>query len=387
MGEWKWTTYIFFVTVSFVSVILVRNAEKFAYINKADGIKKYKKMGKIYLAFTYLLLIFFCVIRNIEMYPPYIDGADIQTIDMKAYIYFFQNGLTAGWDWKKILTFNQWEPLFYSLNLLIRAFTSNYRIYWFILYSFYIICILFFITHTFNYKMEYVVIPYFIVGLLYGMCALRSCMANAICLLAFYCLQKKKNIKFIFFVLVATLFHYTAILVLPLVVVVSIGNNLRYLEREKCTCLLIIGIVCIVIMIPIGRYIISLTKYSVYLGNRMTLMGQAPLVCCTLASLIFFNDIKRKYKRLRIYVYMVFYNFLLMPFIVEFDISRISDFFLFPRLLVWTMVVGCIRERCTDDNGKRIVSMGAFIIMMIWMLKIMYDMKAYGIMPYLCSWI
>lgn len=44
MGEWKWTTYIFFVTVSFVSVILVRNAEKFAYINKADGTKKYKKM-------------------------------------------------------------------------------------------------------------------------------------------------------------------------------------------------------------------------------------------------------------------------------------------------------------------------------------------------------
>lgn len=96
---------------------------------------------------TYVILIVFCVIRNVEMYPT---NQGEYTIDMQAYIYWFENGLAPKWEWKRILTFNQSEPLFFTINLVIRKFTSNYRVYWFVLYSIYIGCFLHFIKRTFR---------------------------------------------------------------------------------------------------------------------------------------------------------------------------------------------------------------------------------------------
>ncbi len=388
MGEWKWTTFILFAGVAVVSTQLIKRAESHVYYSIYKGQKKYTSLGRIYLTLTYVLLITLCIIRNVDLYPPYIGDAQTDsTTDMQAYIYFFREGMTAGWDWKKILTFNQWEPLFYSLNLLIRAFTANHRVYWFILYTIYCVCLLYFLTHVFDRNMCYAVVPFFIVQLLYGMCALRSCIANAICLVAYVQLQRKKTVSFLVLVIAATLFHYTAIFVLPLVIVVSIGNKIKNNRREKCIALIVLFISLFVLMRPIAEYLIAQTKYSVYLGHRMTIIGQAPLICCTICSLFFYNDIKKKFSSQLTFVYMVFYNFLVMPFIVEFNISRISDFFMLPRIVVWTLVVDCATDKIVEHRYKSIVKMGAFFIMFFWMIKTIYDMKNYGIMPYLAFWI
>lgn len=382
MKNWKWTTFLLFFLIAIISTMLIKCSKKGIYFddNSSRGKSGYNTI--FYIGLAYVVLIIFCLIRNVEIYPPY-PGE--HSIDMNAYIYFFQNNLTAGWDWKKILTFNQWEPLFYTVNIIIRAFTDNYRIYWFVLYSFYLLCMLLFLFETIDGNMETVILPYFIVGLLYGMCALRSCIANAWCLLAFLNLQKNKKKKFVLYVLIATLFHYTAIVVLPLVVVIYVSKKLKSNERERCCIFVIMAFAMVFVTLPIGKYIISQTKYAVYLGNRMTLIGQAPLFCCAVMTLLFFNDIKHKYMNMMVYIYIVLYNFLMIPFIVEFNVSRISDFFLLPRLIVWTMILGCIKDRVKGIAGKRAISILAFGIMMLWMMKTIYDMKEYGIMPYLCS--
>lgn len=384
MGNWKWTTFFLFVCIALISAMLIKCSRKSIYFDEKNNKEKYGFNAIVYIGLAYVLLISFCLIRNVEMYPPY-PGE--HSIDMNAYIYFFQNGLTAGWDWKKIVTFNQWEPLFYTINIIIRAFTDNYRIYWFVLYSFYLICMLLFLSKTITRDMEVVILPFFIIGLLYGMCALRSCIANAWCLLAFLNLQKKNKTKFVVYVLIATLFHYTAIVVLPLIIVIYVCEKIKSNERVKSCILLIMAFAIVLIMLPIGKYIILQTKYAVYLGNRMTLLGQAPLFCCVVMALIFFNDIKRKHNNMMVYIYMVLYNFLMMPFIVEFNVNRISDFFLLPRLVVWTMILGCIKDRVKGIGEKRAVSMFGFMVMALWMMKSIFDMKEYGIMPYLCSWI
>ena len=378
MGKFNFFTMGLFVIIAYMTTFLVKRAEQ--YVLYKHGVKKYAAQGKCLYMCAYLVQIFFCVIHNVDMYPKYPSE---NTIDMQAYIYFFQEGLTAGWDWKKIITFNQWEPLFYSINLFIRLFTSNYRIYWFILYSIYVICLLVFTSQFFDNIRTFCIYPFFIVQLLYGMCALRNCMANAFCLLAFCFLKKEKNALFILMVILAMGCHYTAVFVLPAIIAVECGKKLGNYRREKLLTIVVIATVVANIAIPIAKIEILQTKYSVYLGQKMTLLGQMYMVCCAAAGILFLNDMKKKYPELDFLVYIVAYNCILTPLIMEFNIYRINDYFMLPRLMVWSMVIECLQDKVKGQNSKKLVAIIGGFVMFMWMIKNVYDMQGYGIMPYL----
>ena len=68
-----------------MTTFLVKRAEQ--YVLYKHGVKKYAAQGKCLYMCAYLVLIFFCVIHNVDMYPKYPSE---NTIDMQAYIYFFQ---------------------------------------------------------------------------------------------------------------------------------------------------------------------------------------------------------------------------------------------------------------------------------------------------------
>lgn len=64
-------------------------------------------------------------------------------------------------------------------------------------------------------------------------------------------------------------------------------------RREKLLTIVVIATVVANIAIPIAKIVILQTKYSVYLGQKMTLLGQMYMVCCAAAGILFLNDMKK----------------------------------------------------------------------------------------------
>ena len=118
--------------------------------------------------------------------------------------------------------------------------------------------------------------------------------------------------------------HYTAVFVLPAIIAVECGKKLGNYRREKLLIIVVIATVVANIAIPIAKIVILQTKYSVYLGQKMTLLGQMYMVGCAAAGILFLNDMKKKYPELDFLVYIVAYNCILTPLIMEFNIFRIN---------------------------------------------------------------
>lgn len=377
-GHWLWSTFLFFLLLSLTIIFLLGKAEKYAYLD-AKNQKKYTKTGKLYYFFIFIILIVFCLIRNIDLYPKY---PSLQTVDMQAYLYYFRSHNPVLWDWNAILSFNQSEPLFYTITWIIGAISLNHRFYWFVLYSFYIIAFLKFFSSTYkksNYSFFYVL---FIINLLYGMAALRSCIANAFCLFAFICMDKDKKLSAIILTFAAILCHYTAIFALPAILICW---NKKIIEIKKKYFLLatLIAIIALLLIIPSINNYINTTKYAVYLNNPMSLIGQSPLIACGILCIIYYKRIKEFFPKRMPYVLCVLYNCTLIPLIVTFDISRVSDLFFYPRILVWITLMKCIETKFKKSSDKKIFIFFIFLLVLIYLIKALYDMRELGTMPYI----
>lgn len=49
MGEWKWTTYLLFVSISLVTTLFIKKAEQYAYVSQDNNKKIYGIKGNICL--------------------------------------------------------------------------------------------------------------------------------------------------------------------------------------------------------------------------------------------------------------------------------------------------------------------------------------------------
>lgn len=87
--------------------------------------------------------------------------------------------------------------------------------------------------------------------------------------------------------------HYTAVFVLPAIIAVECGQKLGNYRREKLLIIIVAATIVANIAIPIAEIVISQTKYSVYLGQRLTLRGQMYMICCAAAGVLFLNNMKK----------------------------------------------------------------------------------------------
>ena len=82
MGKFNFFTMGLFVIIAYMTTFLVKRAEQ--YVLYKHGVKKYAAQGKCLYMCAYLVLIFFCVIHNVDMYPKYPSE---NTIDMHTLAY------------------------------------------------------------------------------------------------------------------------------------------------------------------------------------------------------------------------------------------------------------------------------------------------------------
>lgn len=153
------------------------------------------------------------------------------------------------------------EPIFYSINFLLRLFDIHYQ---------YLFVIIAFISLFFVFKtglrikhLDLVVLLYVIIFYLNSLNALRQETAVTILMYSIICLINRENKKFILFVFLASGFHYVSLLFLPLVILIRFNYNFIILTFTLVSSFILLKFNFVEILLNTG--ILVGTKYQVYL--------------------------------------------------------------------------------------------------------------------------
>lgn len=129
----------------------------------------------------------------------------------------------------ELFSMNRYEPGYNLLAWVVGLFTTNYAIFFIVLALLIFIPLAFFIyRNSENYFLSYFM---FVVLRLYdfSMNGLRQAIAMSIVLFAFEFAMEKKLWKFLTCVIIATLFHYSAIIILPIYILANIKLKKQHL--------------------------------------------------------------------------------------------------------------------------------------------------------------
>lgn len=124
------------------------------------------------------------------------------------------------------------EPLYLGLVQLLRVFTDDYRVYFFIVHALITFGIVFFIARTL--KPEHTVLPLLLVfpSWLYSLSAMRNWVAIALFLVALTFYRRNRTIAYYIFILLAMGFHASAALFLIFPPAAYVLKKLKTLPRR-----------------------------------------------------------------------------------------------------------------------------------------------------------
>lgn len=160
------------------------------------------KSRKVSFFTCFLLILILGIIRNESL-----------GVDVDAYRSYFL-GTYSNLNIKFFIGNFNYDLGYVLLNKVVRFFTNDFRIFEILVY-----CLSFGIFSTIIFKeSKFPALSFLIyIGLEFigfNMCILRQSIACALCFLAFYCLEKNKKAQYFLLVILAVLFHKTAILFL-----------------------------------------------------------------------------------------------------------------------------------------------------------------------------
>lgn len=330
-------------------------------------INQYKSpLNKIFLSLFIVFLILFVGLR-------FQVGADWYT-----YLLFYERYNYI--DLKDVI-FGM-EPGYYLLNYIgnYLGFADT------VFVNFICAAILFFFLFIFSIKLKkywlvlLICYPYFI--LVVSMGYTRQSVAIAIALWAFYLLSENKNIKFITFILLAFLFHKTAILLL-------IFLPIYYLKNEKVLSYLYCFLSMLILLFSL-RYL-TLNEESIYLGNSDVSVSSTgvivrftyhliPLFC----YIIFRKDLCNSENK-RMFILLMDYTCYLIVFLLflSFYFSTLVD--RFNLYLIFFDIFSLISVSLLLNRNKQIILITVLILfysfhMYVWFFYGNYAMKSW--IPY-----
>lgn len=227
---------IYFVLIFLISLIYIFS-------------KRYKNGDKVFLFISFLLLTFVSGLRNRCI-----------GVDTNMYVYFFEHLNTIGFNDLMNLRYEYGFSLF---SKIISLLTDNYHIYLLIVSSIINASVLNFISK--NSKNKGLSVILFILCNFYFsyMNIMRQALALSIILFSFEALKKKKKLLFAFLILLASQFHFSAIICL-----IFIFLNKIKLTKKHLPIILLTSIIFFIYGNLIFNYFCSLSpRLASYIGT------------------------------------------------------------------------------------------------------------------------
>lgn len=299
---------------------------------------------KCWFLITVLYLTVFAVLRKVDVTG--LGGTDAIT-----YVTDFRNmvhRLSYYIDWDKIKTLTQREPIYYLLTWLIRRWTSNYKVYFFVVYFIISFGITYAAVSFYQGKLKISKMPVMLlfVCYLHSFNVMRNWIAISICMIGLVNLQKGKDKNFIIALLIGVGFHYsTAILGLFYIFyrffksnwMLEKIRNARQKNRIYKRILFILIPVTNVALYIYSNVIMTYfaeTKYRTYMEMQISWIGYLPVIIFALAAIGFYTELISLDKKNKIAVIGTVVNASLFYVYINMGGYRLNDCFIFFRIML-----------------------------------------------------
>lgn len=294
---------------------------------------------------------------------------DFSAIDDPSYIRIFEEVSHVGW--LEYFKFSTMEPGYLILNQIVSFFTDNY-LYMQLTTSFISI---FLFYHGFNKYKNIISLPtavFLLCSMLYfqmlAVGLVRMFIALGIVFIAFRFIPRQQPKKYIFYILLATLFHYSSLF---LIFLVYFAINKNILTKKMTRFYTLIFLVSPVVFIVIGRFVVPLlgSRYSSYGSiDSINLSFGAFTTLPLILLLLFFYKKFSGTEQLYFKIFALVYSFSII-------ISLFGDMINLGRLVFYsytTFILGAamVSKKIRFNSNKIIFS---FIIIFYGFLYIFYS--------------
>lgn len=287
---------------------------------------------------------------------------------------------------------------FQLLTKFIRFFTSDYRIYFALIYGIIIVAYIVFINEFTPTKIYYepMVLIFFVY--LRGFTSIRTNLSVAFLLLALVALYRNKRIWSCIWLILCLGMHIASFLFVPFFAFYFLYKNKKIKSWQWITLYVVVLVGTRIVQQFLSKmtslrgayaYYATANKNESFFNNGWKIaFGQLLLLAVFLMFQKSINRCVSKYTELNRnryqFVYlMCVYDFLMIPVNFILGIWRGYEYFYIPRLILWGIVLETISTHLELGNRKifRIVSLALFIAWMVFRVYSTYEDSL--LMPYI----
>ena len=371
--HWDNLSLIIYIFMALIGVICLYYAKKREM--------KTSKLTKISSLPYVIWIIVWTVFASFRYIGDGIGGAD-----SRAYINFFSKCLESSLD-KIIIHFGD-DKLFKLINQVVRLFTSDYHIFFIIVYGFIIYSFIKFINEFCPKKVNF--IPFFLIFFVYlrGFVSLRSNLAIAFILLGIILISKKDNKKGLIMLLLSFFIHKSSLLYIMVYFFYRLYSR-GFIKLKHILLLIIIsslaGIIFQNMFINFSKgwegaysYYASISLNRVFFDSFWKIcFGQLLL----LAFVIINNkSIKQEIdngvgidkKRINDIYTICIFDFITVPITYILNIWRGYEFLYLARLIMWGEIIYIIQSRF-PKNDRKILNIFIWFVFVFWFIFRLYN--------------
>lgn len=383
--HWDNLSMLVYITMGIFGALCIRS------VNRRSGAEKCRiisKTGFFYIAW-FAVWIVFAVFRYV--------GSWIGGGDASSYIRYFEVCQNPG-----AYSFAQHVDVLYRLlNLLIRQFTNDYHVLFFVIYGIIVLSYIKFVEEFRFSRMSY--IPLILIVYIYirGFTSIRTNLGAACILFSIVFLHKKRTIVSIVFAVISGFFQVASFIYAFFILFYVIFKK-RRLSIRSC----IIWIVIASVVGKIGQYIIanyeipllSHGAYKWYATNKLSgtsffsnfwkiafsqmLLGVVLAVLWKLLDKDVDSRTKEDGEKIEFIKMICIYDIILIPVTYILGIWRGYEYLYIARLMLWSALIPVVAKKL-NERSKKVFYAGVLVAFIGWMIFRQYNTwEDSGLMPY-----
>ncbi len=363
-----------------ISICAILGSRKYISLYVNEGCIKNNFLIVFFSFFLSAILTFFAVNRKI-------DNTGLGGADAYYYANVFQH-IIDYFDWSNpFLSLDGNEPLYYILAWTINKITINYKYFFLLVYFLIIFTYVYILLKNISSgNMSVVPAFYLVIPYLNGYNVLRFSLGVALALWGIESYQNKRYFKSALYFLIAVSCHFVTVVIPVCLLFASIF--LKNKNSKKPIRIFVIWCLALIIsQVALGCISIVLIHlgYRNYLGKEVSFFAILPTTICCLMAFIFYRDVSERLDNNRVYLNLLWCNFIFIPVFSIASFGRINDMFCIPRLIVWSAIIDSIRKRLSSGNRvtKNAITLCIIFLCAIWTIFRIYRMSRSKVIPYI----
>jgi len=352
---WSWGTFVLYYLVAIFVVALCKKGAK---INEKNNKQKW---NALYVCAT-LILILLATVRTKAV-----------GTDTKYYVNEFVSFSGFSFDWSELFSFHETEPAFQVLYAVLRTFTKDYHVLFFVIYSFVSFAYIYYIKNTYDAKDSYSFLPLFVFFFVSNMSGMRSAIGGAFLLISYVYLQKEKYKTATVLTLIGFLFHYSMIYNLYVIFAVFFFKN-DYIKKRRWIWVLFTAISLIASYFGIYalKGLFAETKYDYYASvdvGDLSVLGSLFFVLFGIVAIVYYKKLMAKNQSRTCTSLLISLSFLITyPAIFILGAYRIPNYYAMPRLYVWSQASQLHSRVYRSVGDKLIFKIVLHVLLVIYLL-------------------